>query len=79
VQLIAPSQNPIEGHDTHPIDIERALDGREALSEEALIEFTEFFLKVSIDQIRFMEGLVQPWQLRTRILLRAVRLGKTTL
>jgi hypothetical protein len=79
VQLIAPSQNPIEGHDTRSVDIERALDGREALSEEALIEFTEFFLKVSIDQIRFMEGLVQPWQLRTRILLRAVRLGKTTL
>jgi Fic family protein len=55
------------------------LDGRGALSEEALIEFSEFFLKVSIDQATFMEGLVQPAQLRTRILLWAeeeIRLGK---
>ena len=54
------------------------LDGRGALSEEALAEFTRFFLSVCIDQISFMEGLVQPDRLRTRILLWAeeeIRLG----
>lgn len=54
------------------------LDGRGALSEEALAEFTQFFLKICIDQINFMEGLVQPDRLRTRILLWAeeeIRLG----
>lgn len=45
------------------------LDGRGALSEEALAEFTEFFLTVCCDQVRFMEGLVQPDRLRTRVLL----------
>jgi Fic family protein len=54
------------------------LDGRGTLSEEALAEFTEFFLKVSIDQVDFMESLVQPNRLRTRILMWAeeeIRLG----
>ena len=54
------------------------LDGRGALSEEALAEFTRFFLSVCIDQISFMEGLIQPDRLRTRILLWAeegIRLG----
>jgi Fic family protein len=54
------------------------LDGRGSLSEEALAEFTRFFLSVSIDQVEFMETLVQPDRLRTRILLWAeeeVRLG----
>jgi Fic family protein len=54
------------------------LDGRGALSEEALAEFTEFFLTVCIDQVRFMESLVQPDRLRARILLWAeeeIRLG----
>jgi Fic family protein len=45
------------------------LDGRGNLSEEALAEFTSFFLTVCIDQVDFMEGLVQPDRLRTRILL----------
>jgi len=45
------------------------LDGRGALSEEALAEFTNFFLKICLDQVRFMERLVQPDRLRDRILL----------
>jgi Fic family protein len=45
------------------------LDGRGNLSEEALIEFTRFFLEVCIDQVRFMEELVRPDRLRARILL----------
>lgn len=45
------------------------LDGRGALSEKALENFTEFFLGVCLDQVNFMEGLVQPDRLRTRILM----------
>lgn len=45
------------------------LDGRGNLSEEALAAFTRFFLETCIDQVGFMEGLVQPDRLRTRILL----------
>ena len=45
------------------------LDGRGNLSEEALAQFTKFFLKTCIDQVRFMESLVQPNRLRDRILL----------
>jgi len=45
------------------------LDGRGNLSEEALIAFTRFFLEACIDQITFMEKLMQPDLLRTRILL----------
>lgn len=45
------------------------LDGRGNLSEETLIEFTKFFLNTCIDQIQFMEKLMQPDLLRTRILL----------
>jgi Fic family protein len=55
------------------------LDGRGTLSEEALAEFTRFFLTVCIDQVIFMESLVQPDRLRTRILLWAeeeTRLGE---
>lgn len=44
------------------------LDGRGTLSEEALGEFTRFFLEVCIDQVDFMEKLVQPDRLRSRIL-----------
>jgi Fic family protein len=43
-------------------------DGRGNLSEEALGEFTEFFLQVCIDQVTFLEGLLQPDRLRARIL-----------
>jgi Fic family protein len=45
------------------------LDGRGTLSQEALAEFTRFFLTVCTDQVAFMEGLMQPDRLRTRILL----------
>jgi len=54
------------------------LDGRGTLSEEALAGFTEFFLKVCIDQVDFMESLMQPDRLRHRILLwveEEIRLG----
>jgi Fic family protein len=44
------------------------LDGRGNLSEEAVAAFTEYFLKVCIDQVNFMEGLTQPQELRGRIL-----------
>ena len=44
------------------------LDGRGYLSEEALAEFTRFFLVTCLDQVTFMEGLMQPDSLRTRIL-----------
>jgi Fic family protein len=44
------------------------LDGRGALSEEALAEFTHFFLQTCLDQVTFMEGLVQPDRLRHRLL-----------
>lgn len=43
------------------------LDGRGHLSEEALIDFAAFFLTICIDQVDFMESLVQPDRLRDRI------------
>ncbi len=43
------------------------LDGRGNLSEENLAEFTRFFLMTCMDQVLFMERLVQPEQLRVRI------------
>ncbi len=43
------------------------LDGRGHLSEEALAEFTRYFLETCVDQVRFMEELVQPERLRIRI------------
>jgi Fic family protein len=43
------------------------LDGRGNLSEEALTEFTRFFLKTCIDQVDFMEKLVEPERLRVRV------------
>ncbi len=45
------------------------LDGRGNLSEEALADFVRFFLNTCIDQVDYMEGLVQPDRLRDRILL----------
>lgn len=52
-------------------DMERRndLDGRGHLSEEALGKFTKFFLKACIDQVDFMEKLVQPDKLRARLLV----------
>lgn len=44
------------------------LDGRGNLSEEALADFTRFFLETCIDQVKFMEELVAPDKLRARIL-----------
>lgn len=54
------------------------LDGRGTLSEEALAEFSQFFLRICIDQVEFMEGLIQPDKLRVRIAMWAeeeTRLG----
>ena len=45
------------------------LDGRGNLSEEGLATFTTFFLETCLDQVKFMEELVQPDRLRNRILL----------
>ena len=52
-------------------DLERRndLDGRGHLSEETLADFTTFFLRVCIDQIDFMERLMQPDRLRERLLM----------
>lgn len=55
------------------------LDGRGALSEEELASFTAFFLEGCIDQVAFMESLVEPDRFRARVLLWAeeeARLGK---
>src|SRR3989338_123147 len=45
------------------------LDGRGSLSHESLCDFTKFFLTICLDQIKFMEGLIQPNKLKERILL----------
>ncbi len=45
------------------------LDGIGHLSEKELVKFTSFFLTTCIDQVEFMEGLVQPDRLRDRILI----------
>lgn len=45
------------------------LDGRGHLSEEALAKFAEFFLRTCVDQVDFMERLVQPNRLRDRIII----------
>ena len=55
------------------------LDGRGNLSEENLAEFTKFFLTICLDQVKFMEELMQPDQLHARILTwvdEEVRLNK---
>lgn len=55
------------------------LDGRGNLSEEALVDFTRFFLETCLDQVDFMEGLVQPQRLKANILAWAsdeMRLGR---
>lgn len=54
-------------------------DGRGHLSEESLAEFTKFFLTTCLDQVTFMERLMEASQLRGRILLWAeeeIRLNK---
>ena len=49
------------------------VDGRGNLSEEALAAFTRFFLEVCLDQVDFLERLVQPHRLRDRVLTWADR------
>ena len=54
-------------------------DGRGNLSESSLADLTAFFLESCIDQVEFMEELIQPQHLRQRILLwieETIRLGK---
>ena len=67
---LARSETAYKGH-LAECDLPRRndLDGRGNLSEEALASFTRFFLETCIDQVTFMEGLMQPDRLRTRILL----------
>jgi Fic family protein len=67
---LARSEAAYKGH-LIECDLKRRndLDGRGNLSEEALASFTAFFLKTCIDQVGFMESLMQPDRLRTRILL----------
>ena len=55
------------------------LDGRGNLSEEGLGRFTEFFLTTCIDQVSFMEEIMQLNRLRDRILMwteEQIRAGK---
>jgi hypothetical protein len=42
-------------------------DGRGALSEAALTEFCEFFLRVCVDQVEFMASVLEPATLLGRI------------
>lgn len=77
---LARNVNEYKGH-LAACDLPRRndLDGRGNLSEENLAGFTKFFLTICLDQVKFMEGLMQPDQLRTRILTWAdeeVRLNK---
>ena len=67
---LARSVNEYKGH-LAACDATRRndLDGRGNLSEEALAAFTDFFLRTCIDQVTFMEDLMRPDRLRTRILL----------
>jgi hypothetical protein len=44
-----------------------ALDGRGALSQTALIQFSEFFLNACVDQITYMGLVLEPGQLLNRI------------
>jgi len=43
------------------------LDGRGALSENALTEFCRFFLETCLDQVRFMRELLDPTELQRRM------------
>jgi Fic family protein len=77
---LARNVNEYKGH-LAACDLPRRndLDGRGNLSEENLAAFTKFFLTICLDQVKFMEGLMQPDQLRTRVLTWAdeeVRLNK---
>jgi Fic family protein len=67
---LARSEREYKGH-LAACDLPRRndIDGRGNLSEEALAAFTRYFLGTCIDQVAFMEGLMQPDRLRTRILV----------
>jgi Fic family protein len=67
---LARNETAYKGH-LAMCDLQRRndLDGRGNLSEEALAAFARFFLETCIDQVAFMEGLMQPDRVRTRILL----------
>jgi Fic family protein len=67
---LARNVNAYKGH-LAACDLTRRndLDGRGNLSEESLAEFTRFFLITCLDQVKFMEGLMQPDSLRARILM----------
>ncbi len=43
------------------------LDGREALSHDALIDFCRFFLETCLDQVRYMRELLSPSELQRRM------------
>jgi Fic family protein len=43
------------------------LDGRGSLTQHGLIEFCKFFLKVCVDQVRFIEQLLEPAGLLDRV------------
>ena len=66
---LARTESVYKGH-LAACDLERRndLDDRGARGEEALAAFTKYFLETCLDQIRFMESLVQPDRLRDRIL-----------
>lgn len=55
--LLAQADGPREGD----------RDGRGNLTQRGLIEFCRFFLNQSVDQVRFMSGLLEPETLLTRI------------
>lgn len=77
---LARRQNEYKAH-LQACDLPRRndLDGRGNLSEEELGKFTKFFLEISLDQVDFMEKLMQPDRLRARLTLWAeeeIRIGK---
>jgi Fic family protein len=43
------------------------LDGRGALSQSALVDFSQFFLECCLDQVRYMRDLLEPTELQRRI------------
>lgn len=55
--LLAQADGPREGD----------RDGRGTLTQRGLVEFCKFFLDQSLDQIRFMSGLLEPSTLLTRM------------
>jgi len=55
---------------------EHDTDGRGNLSESALMAFTKFFLLQCLDQVSFMEQLMEPSRLRERILTWVERQSK---